>query len=297
MAGVSDRAFRTVCVRRGAGLTFSEMVSAAGLAHGNERTWRLVRPADEERVLAVQLFGSDADIMARQAVRVASELGERLAFVDVNMGCPARKVVKKGEGCALMLDMPRAQRIVAALVRELSGVAVSVKFRSGYHTAQPVAVEFAQRMEQAGASLLCVHGRSAEQLYRGHADWGVVADVKATVTVPVAGSGDVFSHDDARAMRSACGVDAVLVARGARGNPWVFCDYSPSARERVECAREHFELYCRYEGEEHLTPLRAQLSGYVQGLCGAVEFRRELARASTRADFERLFSGALERLT
>lgn len=297
MAGVTDRPFRTVCLRRGAGLTYSEMVSASGLHYGGSKTWHLTEPAEEERHLAVQLFGADPARMAEQGVRVAERLGERLALIDVNMGCPVHKVVKKGEGSALM-DRPQlAADIVSALARACEGVPVTVKFRSGVRNGDVSAVDFARRMEQAGAALVAVHGRSAEQMYSGRADWGVIAAVKQAVDIPVAGSGDVFSHDDALAMRETCGVDAVMIARGARGNPWVFTGCEPTPAERVACMREHFELYAHYNGEDYLSPLRAQLPGYVHGLPGASAFRRNLSQACTRADFERLFDDAEERVS
>ena len=293
MAGVSDRAFRTMCLRRGAGLTCTEMVSAAGLAHGNAKTWELVCPAPEERTLAVQLFGHDPALMAEQAAAVAERLGPRLALVDVNMGCPVRKVVGKGEGCALMDAPETAAAIVSALVEALPGVPVTAKFRSGFRSGQETAPEFARRMEAAGASLVCVHGRSAEQLYSGTADWDVIARVKQAVCIPVAGSGDVFSHADAQRMREQTGADVAFIARGAQGNPWVFSGACPTPAERIAGMREHYELYVGFEGTRHLAPLRSRLCGYVHGLPGAAAFRRALAQASTPDDFEALI-GACE---
>lgn len=293
MAGVTDRAFRTLCLRHGAGLTYSEMVSASGLFYAGEKTWRLTEPAPEERQLAVQLFGHDPALMAREASEVAARLGQRLAFIDVNMGCPVHKVVKKGEGSALMKTPGLAAEIVRAMVGACPDVPITVKFRSGWADGEVTAVEFAKRLEDAGAALVAVHGRSAEQMYRGRADWSVIAAVKEAVEVPVAGSGDVFSHADAQAMLRECGVDAVLVARGARGNPWLFEGVEPTPAERVAVMREHFELYVQFNGEGYLSPLRAQLPGYVHGFPGAAQFRRGLSEASTRADFERLFDAAM----
>lgn len=296
MAGVTDKAFRTLCLRHGAGLTYTEMVSAAGLHYGGSRTAELFEPAPEERVIAVQLFGSDPALMAEACSRVNDELGERLAFVDVNMGCPVRKVAGKGEGAALMKDPERAAAIVSAMV-EASRVPVTAKIRSGWTQEDVTAPEFAKRLEQAGAALIAVHGRSARQFYRGTADWSVIAQVKEAVSVPVAGSGDVFSADDAKRMQDECGVDAVLVARGARGNPWIFEGAEPSAQERIAGMEEHLALFCEFYGGDHLTPLRAQLSWYVRGLAGAAEMRRALSAATTRADFSEILARAKERLS
>lgn len=292
MAGVTDRAFRTLCLRHGAGLAYTEMVSAAGLHYGGSRTAGLYEPAPEEGRIAVQLFGSSPELMAEAAERVAADLGERLAFIDVNMGCPVRKVAGKGEGAALMKTPELACEIVSAMVSACPAVPITAKFRSGWEDGEQTAPDFARRLEDAGASLLAVHGRSARQMYSGKADWGVIARVKEAVNVPVAGSGDVFAYEDAVRMRAQTGADAVLVARGARGNPWIFEGREPTQDERVEAMREHLELYCMFEGQEHLSPLRAQLSWYVRGLPGAAEIRRRLSEAVSRTDFERVLAEA-----
>lgn len=314
MAGITDRAFRTLCLRHGAGLTYSEMVSAKGLQYNGVKTFALTDPAEEERVLAVQLFGSEPDCMAQQAYRVQERLGSRLALIDVNMGCPVRKVVRRGEGSALMNAPMLASDIIKAIVAEVD-VPVTAKFRSGWTNENKNAVEFARCLEQAGASLLAVHGRSAKQMYRGKADWDVIAQVKEAVSIPVAGSGDVFSHEDALRMQEQCGVDAVMVARGSRGNPWVFNGCEPDGEERIAAMREHFDLYLHYadplkasderpstsDGEvlapldtpyPYLSPLRAQLAWYVHGLPNAATLRRRLSEAKTINDFEDAFAQA-----
>lgn len=316
MAGITDRAFRSLCLRYGAGLTFSEMVSAKGLEYNGVKTFALTDPAEEEDVLAVQLFGADPDCMARQAARVAERLDDRLALIDVNMGCPVRKVVRRGEGSALMQTPELAADIVRSIVDAVD-VPVTAKFRSGWTNEECTAVDFAKRLEQAGASLVSVHGRSARQMYRGSADWGIIADVKEAVGIPVAGSGDVFSHHDALRMRDECGVDAVHIARGARGNPWIFTGHEPTHAERVAVMREHFALYLHYadplkRADErpstsddaipapldapapYLSPLRAQLAWYVHGLPSAAALRRALSEARSIADFERIFAEAGE---
>ena len=316
MAGITDRAFRTLCLRYGAGLTYSEMVSAKGLEYNGVKTFALTDPAEEESRLAVQLFGSDSECMAAQAARVEERLQDRLALIDVNMGCPVRKVVRRGEGSALM----RTPELAAEIVNRIAGavsVPVTAKFRSGWTNEERNAVEFAKRLEQAGASLVSVHGRSARQMYRGAADWSVIADVKAAVEIPVAGSGDVFSHDDALRMQSECGVDAVQIARGARGNPWIFTGHMPTNAERVAAMREHYDLYRHYAEptkrsderpstskeaqdaltdvrEPYLSPLRAQLAWYVHGLPNAAALRRMLSEAKNSADYERIFDKAEE---
>lgn len=314
MAGVTDRAFRTLCLRYGAGLTYSEMVSAKGLEYNGVKTFALTDPAEDEKQLAVQLFGSDPECMAAQAARVEERLQDRLALIDINMGCPVRKVVRRGEGSALMRTPELAAEIVSKIVTTVK-VPVTAKFRSGWTNEERNAVEFAKRLEQAGASLVSVHGRSARQMYRGEADWSVIAEVKQAVEIPVAGSGDVFSHEDALRMQDECGVDVVQIARGARGNPWIFTGHVPSYTERVQAMREHYMLYRHYAEptkrsderpstsderqnaltdvrEPYLSPLRAQLAWYVHGLPSAAALRRALSEAKNSADYERIFEEA-----
>ncbi len=295
MAGVTDKAFRTLCIEHGAGLTYTEMVSAAGLHYGGQRTADLFDPAPAEDSVVVQLFGSRPELMAEQAARVESDLGMRLAFIDVNMGCPVRKVAGKGEGSALMKTPELAAEIVARMV-EACNAPISVKFRSGWTSDEVTAPDFAKRLEQAGASLLAVHGRSAKQMYHGIADWGVIQKVKESVEVPVAGSGDVFSYDDAVAMRKQTGVDAVMVARGARGNPWIFKGTQSDDAERIRVMRRHLSLFCHFYGEEHLSSLRSQLAWYAKGVAGAADVRRSLSEAFVREDYEKILDNMESRL-
>ena len=295
MAGISDRAFRHICIEYGAGLTYSEMVSAAGLMHASQKTWQYIEPANNEKSFVVQLFGHEKDVMLKAALEVQKRLGNRLAGIDLNMGCPVRKVVSKGEGSALMKTPELAYSLVETLVKALD-VPVSVKFRSGWTNEEITAVEFGLLMQQAGASFVAVHARSARQFYKGKANWEVIADVASALDVPVVGSGDVFSFEDVQNMRAQTGCDAVMVARGARGNPWIFKSsidkkpYLPSMQERIECARYYLELYCSYYGQEYLVPMRAKLAPFIHGMPQATCARRKLSSAKTRQDFEEVLS-------
>ena len=237
MAGVSDEAFRTLCREQGADLTYTEMVSAKGLSYANEKTRHLLRLAPGEDQVAVQLFGHEPDTMA---------------YLDINMGCPARKIVSKGDGSALMKDPALAASIVRA-VRAAVSRPVTVKFRRGWAEGDETAPEFARRMEDAGACAIAVHGRYAEQLYRGRAEWGAIARVKEAVSVPVVGNGDVRSGADAVAITERTGCDAVMIARAAEGNPWLFAQAKaalagepepdgPTVEERIALARRHARL-------------------------------------------------------
>ena len=302
MAGVSDEAFRALCREQGADLAFTEMVSAKGLSYANEKTRHLLALAPGEDQVAVQLFGHDPDTMAAQAAWIEQEMGELLAYLDVNMGCPARKIVSKGDGSALMREPELAASIVRA-IRAAVAHPVTVKFRRGWAMGAETAPDFARRMEDAGACAVAVHGRFAEQLYRGSADWDVVARVKEAVDVPVIGNGDVRSGADAVALTARTGCDAVMIARGAEGNPWVFAQAkaaiagvpeppAPDARERIAMARRHARLLARREGK-NIVRMRKHAMWYLAGLPGAAAARAKINACVSVEDFDRVFDELL----
>ena len=302
MAGVSDEAFRALCREQGADLAFTEMVSAKGLSYANEKTRHLLALAPGEDQVAVQLFGHEPDTMAAQAAWIEQEMGESLAYLDVNMGCPARKIVSKGDGSALMREPELAASIVRA-IRAAVAHPVTVKFRRGWAMGAETAPDFARRMEDAGACAVAVHGRFAEQLYRGSADWDVVARVKEAVDVPVIGNGDVRSGADAVALTARTGCDAVMIARGAEGNPWVFAQAkaalagvpkppAPDARERIAMARRHARLLARREGT-NIVRMRKHAMWYLAGLPGAAAARAKINACVSVEDFDRVFDELL----
>lgn len=298
MAGVSDEAFRALCREQGADLAFTEMVSAKGLSYANEKTRHLLRLAPGEDQVAVQLFGHEPDTMAAQAAWIEDEMGESLAYLDINMGCPARKIVSKGDGSALMKDPELAAAIVRAVHAAVEHP-VTVKFRRGWAEGDETCVDFARRMEDAGACAVAVHGRYAEQLYRGSADWGAIARVKAAVAVPVIGNGDVRTGADAVAITHRTGCDAVMIARGAEGNPWVFAQAKaalagepepapPSVEARLAMARRHARLLAEREGK-NIVRMRKHAMWYMAGLPGAATARARINACVSVEDFDAVF--------
>ena len=302
MAGVNDLAFRQLCVECGVDLTYTEMVSSKALSFANEKTRHLLDRAPNEERVAVQLFGHEPQTMAREAAWVEEQMGDALAYIDVNMGCPARKIVKKGDGSALLT----APDTACDIVRQVSAAVehpVTVKFRKGYHEGEDVAVEFARRIEDAGAAAVAVHGRTAAQFYSGVADWDVVARVKQAVAIPVIGNGDVRSGSDVVALVERTGCDAVMVGRAAQGDPWLFARVkaalqggeepaSPTVEERVAMAHRHAEILSHRMGN-NLVYMRKHVMWYLHGIPGAAHARGELNRCVTLSDFDRVLEGLL----
>lgn len=303
MAGVSDTAFRTLCREQGADLTYTEMVSAKGLSYANEKTRHLLELADGEDIVAVQLFGHEPDVMAGQAAWIEREMAGKLAYLDINMGCPARKIVSKGDGSRLMTTPDVARSIIEEVTAAVS-VPVTCKFRRGYAVGEELAVPFAVMAEKAGAAAVAVHGRYAMQYYSGNADWDTIAAVKDAVSIPVIGNGDVRTGDDALALVEQTGCDAVMIARGAEGNPWVFADVKaalrgeprpekPSFAERLDMAHRHAELLARRD-EKSIVRMRKHAMWYLAGLPHASVARREINSCKTLADFDRVFEALRE---
>ncbi|MDR1422151.1 MAG: tRNA-dihydrouridine synthase [Coriobacteriales bacterium] len=303
MAGVNDPIFRSLCARMGADLTYTEMVSAKGLSFGNQKSFDLL--ADEtKQPVAAQLFGHEPDVLAKQACVLEERFDGNLALIDINMACPARKIVTKGDGAALLREPLLADTIMRAVVSAVD-LPVTVKFRKGYELDEDIAVEFARRAQQCGMAALAIHGRTAQQFYHGSADRELIGRVVAAVEIPVIASGDVFTRDDIRFYREEQGARAVMVARGAQGNPWIFSagstlstgknpsDGVPDLGERVRIAREHTRgLATCYP--RRLASMRKHTAWYFRGTPQAGALRRAVQTCVSLADYEALFSWILD---
>ncbi|MBR2532863.1 MAG: tRNA dihydrouridine synthase DusB [Lachnospiraceae bacterium] len=284
MAGITDTAYRVLLEEMGVALTSTEMVSAKGIFYNNRNNHLILQTAENEHPIAVQLFGSDPMIMARMAERIAPGFD----VIDVNMGCPVPKIVNNGEGSALMKKPDLAFQILDMMVRVLSPMPVTVKFRKGFDDKHVNAVEFAKMAEQAGVAAITLHGRTRAQMYSGQADWDVIRQVKEAVRIPVFGNGDIFSPEDAKRMIDETGCDGVAIARGAKGNPWLIrrtIRYlesgellpEPTPEERKAMAVRHAELAVRFKGEKLAIPeMRKHLAWYTSGLPGAAKLRAEM---------------------
>ena len=288
MAGVTNLPFRIICEKFEPGMVCTEMVSSKAIFYNDQKTRRLLNTEGEKRPISFQIFGSDEETMCYTA-KYMSKIAD---IIDINMGCPAPKVVKNGDGSKLLLDLEKAKRIMKVVV-ENSSVPVTVKIRKGWDKENIVAVQVAKIAEEVGISAITIHGRTSSEFYTGKADWDIIKEVKDSVKIPVIGNGDIVDEETAYQMFEKTGVDGIMIGRGSFGNPWIFRNIkhflitgeklpSPTNSERLNIIKEHIDLAVEEKGEIAIKELRKHIAWYTKNLKNSSEFRNSINMIETK---------------
>ena len=284
MAGVTDLPFRTICKEKGCGMLYTEMINAKALCYDDENTKKMLRMEKDEHPVAVQIFGSDPEFMGKAASIMNQYPNE---ILDINMGCPAPKVVKNGDGSALMRNPKLAAEVLSAVVKN-SEKPVTLKIRKGWDDDCINAVEIAKIAQECGISALAIHGRTREQFYSGKADWDIIAEIKQAIEIPVIGNGDVFEVQDAVNMLEKTKCDAIMIGRGAQGNPWIFNRINhymktgeilpePTLEEKITTAIKHMNLAVAEHGDYvAVREMRKHIGWYLKGLKNSAKYRDQI---------------------
>lgn len=297
MAGVTDRVFRSICKEMGAGLVVTEMVSSKALYYKDKKTEEISRTTSKDRPIALQIFGSDPDVMA-QVVETYINPREDIDILDINMGCPAPKIVKNGDGSALLKKPELIRQIIKNVVR-VSNKPVTIKTRIGWDHKNLNGIEVAKIAEEEGACAITIHGRTRDMFYSGKANWDYIKEVKESVNIPVIGNGDIFEPIDAINMLKYTGCDGVAIGRGAMGNPWIFKrislimegkeDIKPTYDEIIQMAVKHLNMLCIDKGEKiAVNEMRKHIAWYIKGMKNSNKVKNEVNRLTSKKEVEKL---------
>lgn len=297
MAGVTDLAFRQIVREFSPGLTFTEMASSKAMEFGSDKTKKLLSVLNSERPSVVQIFGSDVNTIKNMILKLNEY--ENIDIIDINMGCPAPKLVKNGDGAGLLLDLDNVRNILTEAVK-VSKKPITVKTRKGFDDDKITAVEVAKIAEEAGVKMITIHGRTRKQYYSGCSDLDIIKKVKESVSIPVIGNGDVVDIESAKKMFEYTGCDGIMVARGAEGNPWIFKSilngktYEPNNVEKLSVILKHIELACKYDGEKlSKLKLRKHLAWYLKGIPNGTKYREKINTANSINDLKDIVKDAL----
>ena len=301
MAGISDMAFRLICKEFGCGLVYTEMISAKGLHYKNDNTYKLMQIHQDEKPIAMQIFGNSPEIMAESAVQM-KEAGADI--IDINMGCPTPKIVNNGDGCALMKDVDLAGKIIESVVKAVT-IPVTIKIRKGWDDESINAVDLAQIAEEKGAKAVTIHGRTRQQFYSGKADWDIIKKVKNAINIPVIGNGDIFVPETAKKIFKDTNCDGIMVGRGAHGNPWIFKRIStylstgemlpkPIIEERINMVIRHMNKMIELKGEYNgIKEMRKHIIWYLKGLPNVNKIKRQIFSLDDKAEITKLLKDYL----